>query len=83
MANCRVAGVTQMETVKNHWLTALTLVGTTFLVVVGIALIVTGGDDNDGAVRVFGVMALLGALAILAGLQACVLVDPKRLWRLR
>ena len=62
---------------SNHWVTALTLVGTTFLVVVGIALIVTGGDDNDGGVRIVGVIALLGALAILGGLRGLRTGRPK------
>ena len=61
-----------MEAVKNHWVTALALLGTVFLLVVGIALIVTGGDDSSGEgvpERIVGVIAVLGGLAILGGLE--------------
>lgn len=65
-----------METVKNHWVTGLTLLGTAFLIFVGIAMIMTGGDEDSAGVRLYGVMALVGALAILGGLQGLRVGQP-------
>lgn len=54
--------------IKNHWITGLSLLGASFLLLTGTAMIITGGEFNETGVRVFGVFAGLGGLSLLGGL---------------
>ncbi len=58
-----------METLRDHWVTGLALLGAAFLVVTGIAMVVTGGEDGTADIRVFGAISVVAGVAVLAGLQ--------------
>lgn len=52
---------------RQNWTSVLALLGAAFLVVVGIALIITGTDDNTVEGRIYGSVGLVGGLALFAG----------------
>ncbi len=59
-----------MDVLKNHWVTLLALVGAAFLLVTGITMLATGGEDGETGIRVFGAFSVVAGVATLVGLQA-------------
>ena len=61
-----------MGVVKRHWITALSVLAAVFLVFLSVASFITSStssnEDYEVAGRIFGVVAALGALALLGGL---------------
>ena len=58
------------DALRNHWISGLSVLAATFLIVTGIAMIATGGEFDETGVRVFGVVGSLAGLALVGGLWA-------------
>jgi hypothetical protein len=59
---------TARDTIRHHWITALALVAAAFLVFIGIASFLTSDPEYQDEDRMAGVIAALGAAALLGGL---------------
>jgi hypothetical protein len=57
-----------MTGLRTKWITALVGLSAAFLVIAGVGMIVSGGEFDETEVRVYGVVSLLGGLALIAGL---------------
>ena len=57
-----------MNTVRAHWMTALTVVAAGFLAVVGVAFLAGAGEGDRGEFVALGLGNLVGAAALVAGM---------------
>jgi hypothetical protein len=57
-----------MTGLRTHWITALAGLSVALLVIAGVGMIVSGGEFDETEVRIYGVVSLLGGLALIAGL---------------
>jgi hypothetical protein len=57
-----------MAGLRANWITALAGLSTALLVIAGVGMIASGGEFNEAEVRIYGVVSLLGGLALIAGL---------------
>jgi len=53
---------------RNHWITALSVLGAGFLVATGIGMMVSGGEFDETEIRIYGVVGSLGGMALIGGL---------------
>lgn len=57
-----------MTSLRANWITVLAGLSTALLVIAGVGMIASGGEFNEAEVRVYGLVSLLGGLALVAGL---------------
>jgi len=57
-----------MTSLRTHWITAVVGLSAGLLVLAGVGMIASGGEFDETEVRIYGVVSLLGGLALTAGL---------------
>ncbi len=57
-----------MKTLRAHWMTALTVVGTGFLAVVGVAFLAGAGEGDRAEFVALGIGNLVAAAALMVGM---------------
>jgi hypothetical protein len=57
-----------MTDLRTKWIAGLVGLSAVLMVIAGVGMIASGGEFDETGVRVYGVVSLLGGLALVAGL---------------